>query len=432
MTPAARLQAAVELLETVDRGASAAVTRRRYFAGRRYAGAKDRRAIDDLLHETVRRRAEIDWRLRDPGSARLHVMTAALLIGLHDLDALAGLCGSGPYAPPPLSSEERGLLAAAVSTTGELPDWAAANVPRWLTESFRRRFGNALVQEAAALNERAPVDLRVNTLLGRREQLLTRLRRDGLPAEPTPLSPLGLRLPVGSRMEDHPALRGGRLELQDESSQLAALLVDARPGMQVLDFCAGAGGKSLALAAVMQNSGQIYATDRDARRLSRIKPRLDRAKVRNVQFRAVIDGDGWLAALAGRMDRVLVDAPCSGSGAWRRRPETRWQLTPEGLVGMTERQDDLLDAAAEMVRAGGRLIYCTCSVLPEENEDRIGAFFDRTDGFRLLPIDEVWCRAVSETPPQTGNCLQLTPLQHGCDGFFIAVLEREAGAAGGE
>jgi 16S rRNA (cytosine967-C5)-methyltransferase len=425
MTPAARLAAAIELFAAVSAARAAAdqVTGD-WFRARRYAGAKDRRAIADLVYAALRRRAEIGWRLERAGAEptpRLLVMGAAGL----PADELERLCDGSRFAPAALAvAELAALRALAEPPPADLPDWVRGKYPEWLDDSLKSRFGAELVAEMAALDARAPLDLRVNALKGERAAALEALRADGFAAEPTPFSPLGIRLPTGTRLETHPLVRAGWLEPQDEAAQIASLLVDARPGMQVVDYCAGAGGKTLALAAAMHNRGQIYAFDRDAARLARLKPRLQRAGVRNVQTHRLGGGDGPLAGLAASADRVLVDAPCSGTGTWRRNPEARWKLTPEILARQCELQRQLLAEAAPLVRPGGRLVYATCSILVEEDEAPVELFLASHPDFALVPVTDVWAAAVGGACPVPGPYLLLTPRRHGTDGFFAAVLER--------
>lgn len=336
---------------------------------------------------------------------------------------IAALCAGG-FAPAPLSDAERAALDHFAALERPAPNWVTGAYPEWLEPELARAFGDRFAVEMAALQGRAPVDVRVNRLKGNREDALRALAAVGIAAEPTPLSPLGLRLGGRPKLEETAVFRSGLVEPQDEGSQIVTLLVAAAPGMQVVDLCAGAGGKTLGLAAEMGNSGQIYAADSDAARLARMKPRLLRAGVRNVQTPRGRDG-AWFAALEGRADRVLVDAPCSGLGAWRRRPESRLRLTPETLAEDCARQLDLLRWGARLVKPGGRLIYATCSLLPAENDDIVAAFLQAGSGFRVLPVAEVWAEAIGTDCPVETPFLLLTPARHGTDGFFVAVLRRD-------
>jgi 16S rRNA (cytosine967-C5)-methyltransferase len=287
------------------------------------------------------------------------------------------------------------------------------------------------VEEGVALSARAPVDLRVNTLKATREKTLKALAR--FSAEPTPLSPVGVRIPPpegagrAPHVEAEAAHGKGWFEVQDEGSQVAALLAGAQPKMQVLDLCAGAGGKTLALAAAMQNTGQIYVYDADKRQLRPIFERLRRAGARNVQVMEAGD-EKALAALGPRFDVVLVDSPCTGSGTWRRKPDSKWRLKPANIGERQAEQKQVLALGAGLTKPGGCLVYVTCSVLPEENADQVAAFLSQHRDFSLEPYAQAWPEHDGSVPPVSADgrddTLQLTPACHGTDGFFIARLRR--------
>ncbi len=391
MTPSARVQAAIELLDQVieaarSGGAAADTLIARYFKERRYAGSKDRRAVRELVYRAIRRAGDA------PSSGR-----SAILGLVQDDPELAELFDGSAHGPAPIVDGEEAAPA------GLLPNWI---VPRL----------DPLVggEEWPALLERAPLDLRANRLRGSRDEA-----RDLLPeAGPTPLSPLGLRLPEGFRVEETEAWRSGLVEIQDEGSQLLALACEARPGETVLDLCAGAGGKTLALAAEMANRGSIIASDSDRGRLSRLGPRLERAGVTNVEARLLDPGREAerLADLAGTFDLVLVDAPCSGSGTWRRNPETRWRLTPKRLAQLVTLQAHLLDVAATLLKPGGRLVYAVCSLLAEEGRDQAAALSLRSS-LEPQPVP-----LTAGRPAGTGRLL--SPAVDGTDGFFVACWSR--------
>jgi 16S rRNA (cytosine967-C5)-methyltransferase len=442
MRPGARIQSAIELLDQIeDREAPADRLVDGYFRRRRFAGSGDRAAITALVYLVLRHRAEFDWRLEQAAGgrtpegapARRRALAALVLLEGHGAPEVEALFDGGAYAPAILDAGERELLAylaAAAGEGAEMPAWVRGNYPEWLAEELSARFGAALDDEAQALNQRAPVDLRVNRLKGEREAVLERLRQDGFEAEPCRLSPLGIRLGGRARVTARPLYRQGLVEVQDEGSQLVALLVGARPGEQVVDLCAGAGGKTLALAAEMANRGQVYACDVNAQRLARMAPRLQRAGVRNVQTRHLAgEGDPWLKAFDAKADRVLLDAPCSGSGAWRRNPDAKWRLTPGDLAIQHEAQGRLLARAARLVRPGGRLVYATCSLLRSENEAQVEAFLADHPAFAVVPVAEAWAESLGGDCPTDEATLMLTPGGHGVDGFFIAVLARGEGGA---
>jgi 16S rRNA (cytosine967-C5)-methyltransferase len=299
--------------------------------------------------------------------------------------------------------------------------------------SFERAFDARAVAEGRAMAERAPIDLRVNTLKSTREKVLGALGKLG--ASATVLAPFGVRVPApvgpakSPHVESEAAHGKGWFEVQDEGSQIAAALAGAGPRRQVLDLCAGAGGKTLALAAAMENSGQIYAFDSDKGQLRPIFERLQRAGVRNAQVLEGGNADA-LQALGPRFDAVLADAPCSGSGTWRRKPDAKWRLKPEALAKRQAEQREALASAAGLVKPGGRLTYVTCSVLPEENADQVAWFLDAFSDFELLPFGEVWRATIGTEPPASADgsvqTLLLTPASHGTDGFFVACFKRGA------
>jgi len=391
VTPAARTLAAIELLDEVlaaarGGGAAADTLISRYFKARRYAGAKDRREIRDLVFRAIRRAGE------RPESGR---------------SALLGLAGDMPGLIETFDGSPRG---AAAPVAGE-PVAAAGVAPAWLLG----RFDPAIpAEELPALLGRAPLDLRVNRLKGTRADALAELAM----AEPGRWSPLGLRLPEGYRVEQARAWADGLVEIQDEGSQLICLGCEAAPDMLAVDLCAGAGGKALALAAEMGNRGRIVASDTDRGRLDRMTPRLKRAGVSIVEARLLNPQReaAMLADVAGRADLVLVDAPCSGTGTWRRNPETRWRITPERLARTTALQARLLDLGAALLRPGGRLVYAVCSLLAEEGRDQAEALSRRSS---LVPEP-----LPMPTGTASGPGLLLSPARDGTDGFFVARWQR--------
>jgi 16S rRNA (cytosine967-C5)-methyltransferase len=389
MIPAARVQAAIEILDAViaaarDGGPAADTLVARYFATRRYAGSKDRRAVRELVYRAIRGCGE------RPASGR----AAMLAVAASEPELLATFDGSA-HGPAPAAPEEL-----------RTPDEASL-IPAWLAERIDPLLGP---EERPALLGRAPLEVRVNRLKATREEALAAFPD----AVATPLSPLGLRLPDGFRLEETDAWQAGLVEIQDEGSQLLALACGAEPGMTVLDLCAGAGGKTLALAAEMANAGRLIASDTDRGRLSRMPPRLHRAGVTIVEPRLLNPGRERQALddLGDGADLVLVDAPCSGTGTWRRNPELRWRLTPERLDRFVGTQAMLLDLAAELVRPGGLIVYAVCSILAVEGRRQAESFAGRS-------------AMVSEEIPISfgragGAGRLLTPGRDGTDGFFVA------------
>jgi len=447
MTPAARVQAVIEILDGLaaqpaGRMAPAEQVVNDYLRQRRYIGSKDRRAVTAMAYDVLRHRARIAWWLARAGAGdtapRRQMLAWLERCAGETPESLQAVFDGARYAPPPLEGGEAALAERlAGADLPSPPPEVACEVPAWLWPRFVAAFGAETEREAAALLEEAPVDLRVNTLLGTREAARAALREEGIETQPTPLSPVGLRVEGRRPLRSSAAFAAGLVELQDEGSQLAALLVEARPAMAVADVCAGAGGKTLALAATMKGEGRLLAMDAAQARLDRSALRLRRAGVNErhhgfVERRAAqgVTGGDLAAdtALHGVFDRVLVDAPCSGSGAWRRHPDARWRLTPEALERYEQAQRAVLRQAAPLVKPGGRLIYVTCSLLREENEAQVESFLADLTRFEAVPAGDVW-RRVLKTDYTGGNpYLTLTPARHGTDGFFVAVLQRKEAA----
>lgn len=428
MTPAAHVSAAIEVLdELAKRRRPAADALKDWGLAHRFAGSKDRAAIASLVFDALRKRASAAFVMGDdtPRAQMLGALREAR--GL-DAEAIAAFCSGERHAPAPLSDEERQRLETALLDGA--PDHVRGDYPEWLASRFEAAFGARAAEEGAALAARAPVDLRVNILKCSREQALEKLAH--LSPAPTPLSPIGLRIEPGQgrgpALTAETAYVKGLVEPQDEASQLAALLCAASPGEQVLDLCAGGGGKALALAAQMHNRGQVYAHDDDGRRLMPIYERLERAGARNVQVRAPRGKADVLKDLEGRCDLVLIDAPCTGTGAWRRHPDAKWRLAPGALDQRLKEQGELLAKAARFVKPGGRLAYVTCSVLREENEDQVAAFLANNPEFAALSaaktVEKAGLPDLARFASPHGFGLRLSPATSGTDGFYVCVLAR--------
>jgi 16S rRNA (cytosine967-C5)-methyltransferase len=428
MRPGARIAAAIEVLaDILERHRPAATALADWGKAHRFAGSGDRSAIGSLVYDALRRRLSLAAQMGSDSPRALALAAAPRAYGL-DAAAVSSACDGSAHAPPPLSTGEQTALA--LELPADVPAHIAADVPAWTAPSMTRVLGDRLLAEGRAMAARAPIDLRVNTLKATREKVLKALAAHG--AVPTPHSPLGVRIPPpeGTRrapnVEAETAHGKGWFEVQDEGSQIAALMAGAGPRQQVLDLCAGAGGKTLALSAIMQNTGQIYAYDSDRAQLRPIFERLKRAGARNVQVMTGGD-EAALDALGPRFDVVLVDAPCTGSGTWRRRPDSKWRLRPQSLAERQEEQRKTLGRAARTTKPGGRLVYVTCSLLPEENGDQAQAFLEAHPGWRIAPWREAWLKCISQTPPVSADgsdtTLLLTPHSHGTDGFFIAILQ---------
>ncbi len=431
MTPAARLAAAIDLLAEVDafprRPADAVANE--FFRNRRFIGSGDRRAVSDRAWRVLRTRRRLGWWLEQAGTAatpRMLVAASLLLEGWTVAGVKQSYSG-GQYGPAPMLEGEAhaaGQLAGHTLDHPAMPEAVRLEVPDWLLPALHRRFGEAVGAEVGAMEAEAPLDLRVNLLRGTREGAAAALAAEGIACEPTPLSPWGLRVQGRRPVTAGAAFGAGLVEIQDEGSQLVAGLVGARPGMRVADWCAGAGGKTLALAMTMENRGHIVAADVHDKRLDGAVRRLRRAGVHNVERHLIAAGDKWAKRRAGTFDRVLVDAPCTGTGTWRRNPDARARLRPLDLQELLPKQAAILDDAAKLVRLGGWLVFATCSLLVEENEAQVDAFLTRHSEFATVPLHRAW--PLGDLPPGAGPFLSLTPRRHGTDGFFAAVLERAA------
>lgn len=425
MTPGARLQAAIELLDRIDTdGRPPDRLMVAYMRTRRYMGGGDRAAVRERVYGVLRRRARLDWWLGKaapglPRDGRRRVIADLALTDGIAPSAFAPLFDGGQYRPAALSADETALvevLHGKPLDDAAQPDAVRAEVPEVLWPDLAAWD----MAELQALNRPAPVDLRVNVLKATREQAEAALAAEGIAARPTALSPWGLRLDKPAALDRTRAFRQGLVEVQDEASQVVSLLVDARPDMTAVDFCAGAGGKTLALAAAMGNRGHILTWDIAPERMARMAPRLVRAGV------TIADPDGVGGEHAPvAADRVLVDAPCSGCGTWRRDPSAKWRLTRARLDELTRLQADILGRAAMHVRTGGRLVYAVCSLMETEGEGQVRRFLRSHPEFSPLSVRELWATTVGGTAPEDDDpFLRLTPLRHGTDGFFAAVLER--------
>lgn len=430
MIPAARLSAAIEVLEDlITRRRPASDALKDWGLAHRFAGSGDRAAISALVYDTLRRRASACY-LMGADTPRAMLLGALLLERGQSPDEIAALCSGDRFAPEPLTADELASLKSNRLDTA--PAYIVGDYPEWLDASFKEAFGDQSGVELKALAHRAPVDLRVNSLKATRERVLEELHH--LNVTTTPHAMMGVRIlpSVDGRapsVQAEPAFQKGLYEIQDEGSQLAASLCAVVPGMQVIDLCAGAGGKTLALAALMDNRGQIFATDSDKRRLAPIFDRLTRAAARNVQVRAPkTKEDEPLKGLEGQADLVVIDAPCTGTGTWRRNPDAKWRLRPNALEDRIKEQRLVLERAAPFVKRGGTLAYITCSLLPQENDDAVETFLASHESFTLIDPEHVASQAglpaLAPFVSAKAKGLQLTPARTGTDGFFIALLKK--------
>jgi 16S rRNA (cytosine967-C5)-methyltransferase len=433
MTPGARLAAAIEILTDIGaRRRPAPDTLKDWGISHRFAGSGDRAGIAGLVYDALRRRASSAY-LMGEDTPRATLLGMLVRERALDIDAVARLADGGGYSPPSLTEAERGRLTAA--DLAGAPPHVLGDYPEWLDPYLARVFGDERAEEGAALSSRAPLDLRANTLKATRDEAAKSLA--DLAPEPTRWSPTGLRIKLRADAKN-PAVHAefaylkGLIEIQDEGSQLAAFLAGAKPGEQVLDLCAGGGGKTLALAALMGNKGQLYATDDDKRRLALIHDRLERSGARNVQVRTPKSVGNELADLEGKLDLVLIDAPCTGIGAWRRNPDAKWRVRPGALEVRVKEQAATLERAVPLVRPGGRIAYVTCSVLEEENGAQIRNFVGRHPDFSVEKPTEV-ANALGERAYMfskaalvSGEGVLMTPRRTDTDGFFVSLLRRSA------
>ncbi len=391
-----------------------------YFREHRELGGRDRAFIAETAYAVLRRRRLLE-RLCGPKATRRQLLLAALvrlqglsqrqLADLLDADETAWLAALKAQPEPELSLAEQ------------------ADLPDWLVERLQAsQPAEAILALARGLNQPAPLDLRVNPLKTTREAVLERLAADGIEAEPCRLAPFGVRLKAKPALSRHPLYLGGEIEVQDEGSQLLGHLLDPKRGEMVVDFCAGAGGKTLLLGALMRSTGRLYAFDVADKRLAKLKPRVARSGLSNVHSICIGgENDQRVRRLAGKIDRVLVDAPCSGLGTLRRNPDLKWRQTPEGVAELTRKQADILGAAARLVKPGGRLVYATCSILHEENEAIVDAFLAaHADFHRVSAAKVLETQKIAALPDGVSEDLHLLPHVHGTDGFYAAVLERRA------
>lgn len=434
MREPARIQCAIDLLARINAGRIPMDNViRDFMAARRFIGSKDRTQIVERVYRIIRAHARLGWWMvqgKRPDTSRARVLADLVLNDQAAYENLQGLFTQGQYDPGPLDQDEiafAAFLHGKTITNPAMPACIRAECPDWATEKLQILFGDDFEAQAAAMIDPAPLDLRVNTIKGTVDEAIDLLKADKVFVERMAYSPIGLRARGKPFMGDTRAYKKGLVEIQDEGSQLIGLISGAKPGMRILDFCAGGGGKTLVLAAMMNNKGNIVATDNDARRLEKGKPRFRKAGVHNVELRCLEDEQHrkWLRRQKGAMDVVLVDAPCSSSGTWRRNPDLRWKCYGPTLEEIVRMQAEILDKVADKAKPGGRLVYATCSLFPEENEGQIAAFLERHPDYEVLDLEKAW-EGLESPPPCKGPYLRLFPKTHGTDGFFAAILQRKS------
>ncbi|UMM64750.1 RsmB/NOP family class I SAM-dependent RNA methyltransferase [Aristophania vespae] len=435
MTPAARLSGAIDLLCAIQNAPfrPADATANNFFRDRRYIGGGDRRFISTLIWDVLRGWRRLHWHLRAiPGernsdiSPRL-LCAAQLIFSGQEWGDVRELFSGDRYAPQSLTERETAILKELSGKTlsdVKQPKAVKFELPDWVLPYFEADFGEKLEEEMSALLTLPTLDLRVNLLKTTREKAKISLRKEGFEATETQYSPWGLRLRGRHPITSSRAFQDGLIEIQDEGSQLIAAAVEAKPGQRVLDYCAGAGGKTLALAMTMENKGQVIACDVSQPRLEGAIKRLRRAGVHNVTRHLLAEGDKWVKRREASFDTVLVDAPCSGTGTWRRNPDARLRFSEQDLKELTVKQAKILKIASKLVRPGGRLVYATCSLLSAENDKQRDQFLTENDQYELAQPEEMssW---LTESLKQKAS-FSLTPAQNGTDGFFVSVFKRKA------
>ncbi len=415
-TPAlfAHAEAVLGQLLSFNHPADAVVSR--YFREHRELGHADRAFVAETVFAVLRRGRSLEARCAGKLSDRNRLLVAL---------AVTRGWSQRELAPVLKASEETWLADAKAMADSDFPPAVRCDLPDWLYARLEEQFGaDETLALATALNQPAPLALRVNTLKASRDEVLARLAADGIAAQAGALSPLAMRLRDKPALAKHPLFLDGAFEVQDEGSQLLGFLLEPKRGEMVVDFCAGAGGKTLLLGALMRNTGRLYAFDVSDKRLVKLKPRLARSGLSNVHpARIEHERDTKIKRLAGKADRVLVDAPCSGLGTLRRNPDLKWRQSAESVAELTLKQAAILDAAAKLVRPGGRVVYATCSLLQAENDAIVEAFLARHPDFVLTPASAVLARAGIDL---AGDALRLLPHRHQTDGFFAAVLDRKS------
>ncbi len=435
MKDGAQLQAIMDVLLEINEAAQPAdAVIAKYFRGHRYIGSKDRAAISGALYYILRHMYRLNWwvdelagtKLSAEERIRLTIILFLSLLKKYPADAITAVFSGGKYAPAALEDDEVAFLKKLEGRTlihPNMNDSIRLECPPWAYSLMKPFYGETLDSEMRAMQEAASLDIRINPLKTTRDDILEELEKAEIKGKATPFSPYGIRIDGRPPLSQMAMFKDGRIEVQDEGSQILSLMLDAKSGMSVVDFCAGAGGKTLAIAAGMNNKGRVVACDVAGGRLEKAKLRFRRAGLHNIETHELKnENDQWVKHNAGKYDRVIIDAPCSGTGTWRRNPDARWkQLGPslDELLGMQTR---ILNSASRLVKAGGRMVYATCSMLQEENQSQITAFLEKNPSFKLVPLDAAMPAQLKKLAK--GEMLVLTPSRHKTDGFFAVVLEK--------
>lgn len=426
MQHAAQIQATIDLLqESIDSGYPADRLMANYFRARRYIGSKDKAAISTYFYQVLRSRLSVEYLLSQTGLAISPTLMLAVMLHFEAQDLNQVFTGQ-QHQPRRLTLEETERLhSVSTNLLSDAPENVRMNVPEWLHSSLQSALGDRYVDEMDAVNQRAQTDIRVNTLKGTRDDLQAALEKIGFEASATSYSAWGLRFATRVPLFNTTLFKQGFFEIQDEGSQLLAQVTGVKSGQKVVDFCAGAGGKTLAMAAMMNNKGVIYACDVHSKRLEETKKRAKRAGAHNIRVQALsTEHDKWVKQHSGTIDVVLIDAPCSGTGTWRRSPDSRWNLSAKRLADLLMLQASILQSAARLVKPGGRLLYATCSLLNEENQDQVDQFLQANAEF--LPAELDLPASLSEAANDPKNQLRLLTHKHQTDGFFVAQMVKKS------
>lgn len=437
MKDGAQLQAIMDVLLEINEAAQPAdAVIAKYFRGHRYIGSKDRAAISGALYYILRHMYRLNWwvdelagtKLSAEERIRLTIILFLSLLKKYPADAITAVFSGGKYAPAALEDDEVAFLKKLEGRTlihPNMNDSVRLECPPWAYSLMKPHYGETLDSEMRAMQEAASLDIRINPLKTTRDDVLEELEKAEIKAKATPFSPYGIRIDGRPPLSQMAMFKDGRIEVQDEGSQILSLMLDAKSGMSVVDFCAGAGGKTLAIAAGMNNKGRVVACDVAGARLEKAKLRFRRAGLHNIETHELNnENDQWVKKNAGKYDRVIIDAPCSGTGTWRRNPDARWKQLGPSLDDLLAMQGRILNSASRLVKTGGRLVYATCSMLQEENQTQIAAFLEKNPSFKLVPLDTAMPAQLKKLAK--GEMLTLTPSRHKTDGFFAAVLERIA------
>ncbi|MHA1539282.1 MAG: RsmB/NOP family class I SAM-dependent RNA methyltransferase [Alphaproteobacteria bacterium] len=434
MTPAAHIAETIKLLKIIQKQKNKPASQilARHFREARYVGAKDRRLIADFTFDILRHIQKLTWWAEEIGvvSERQITLLGMVFLRNYSMAAIQNMFSGATHHPDLLLPEEKTMLQGVLGKeliNPAMPENIQAECPIIFAPSLQKKFGDEFVAVMSAMTESAPMDCRIHPLRTQRDKMLQLLKHEKVKATATPISPLNIRVTDPINLRSLPFYKNGHIEIQDEGSTLVALLTEAKADEKVVDFCAGAGGKTLVLSSMMENKGTIVATDVIAGKLKELGRRADRAQTRNITEKLLRDErDSWVSDNREQFDLVLVDAPCSGTGTWRRQPDMRFVWDAENLADIRTLQSSILYSASQLVKPGGRLVYATCSLMPEENEAQVDSFLQNASDFKVVPVQPIWERAIGDDYPfGESPYLELSPYHSKTDGFFAAFFVKE-------